>query len=298
MRDMEPLNILIERLRELLTGFVELLPQIFFAIIFIGLTAIAAKLAVVVYHKTVSRTKVRRALIEVFGKFLAIGIWIFGFLISATILFPDLTPGNLLAGLGIGSIAIGFAFKDIFENFIAGIFILLREPMRIGDYMECEGVEGFVEKITLRDTYVRQSDGQLVVAPNAMLFTNPVIVVTDRSIRRVTVICGVAYGEDMDAAREVISKAVDTVDSVNTSKKPQIFAQEFASSSINFEVTWWTGSKPVEIRQSRDAVISAVKRALDDAGIEIPFPYRTLTFKGALPIAKSENDEKIPDQEI
>lgn len=156
--------------------------------------------------------------------------------------------------------------------------------MGIGDYRECEGVEGFVEKITLRDTYVRQSDGQLVVAPNAMLFTIPVSVVTDRALRRVTIICGIAYGENIDEARDVISKAVNAVSSVNQTRAPQIFAQEFASSSVNFEVTWWTGSKPAEVRQSRDSVVAAVKRALDDAGIEIPFPYRTLTFKGPPPI--------------
>jgi len=271
------------RLRELFASFVELLPQIAFALIFIVITALAAKFAVMVYRKAVSRTRLRSALIEVLAKFLGIVIWVVGLLIAATIMFPDLTPGNLLAGLGIGSIAIGFAFKDIFENFLAGVFILLREPMRIGDYMECEGVEGFVQKITLRDTYVRQSDGQLVVAPNAMLFTNPVFVVTDRSLRRVTVTCGVAYGEDVDVAREVIRHAVKSVDSVEEDRPPQIFAEAFADSSINFEISWWTGSRPVEVRQSRDKVVAAVKRALDEAGIEIPFPHRTLLFKGSLP---------------
>ena len=290
---MEPVNILIDRLRDLLVDFVELMPQLAFALIFIGITLVTAKISTAIYRKAVSRTKLRRALVEVLEKFLAIAIWLVGLLIAATILFPDLTPGNLLAGLGIGSIAIGFAFKDIFENFIAGIFILLREPMRIGDYMECEGVEGFVEQITLRDTYVRQSDGQLVVAPNAMLFTNPVSVATDKALRRITVICGVAYGEDVDEAREVITEAVKSVASVDKNRGPQIFAQEFASSSINFEVTWWTGSKPVEIRQSRDKVIAAVKKALDDAGIEIPFPYRTLTFKGRLPI---ENAGEVSEE--
>ena len=87
-------------------------------------------------------------------------------------------------------------------------------------------------------------------------------------------------GKDVDEARDVIAEAVRSVDSVRDDVKDvQIFAQEFADSSINFEVTWWTGSKPVDIRQSRDKVVAAVKRALDDAGIEIPFPYRTLTFK-------------------
>tara|TARA_R110002072_G_scaffold48525_6_gene132778 strand:+ start:8121 stop:9002 length:882 start_codon:yes stop_codon:yes gene_type:complete len=292
---MEPLNILVERLKEMATGFVELLPQIIFALVFVALTALVAKLAGMAYQKAMSRTRLRRALVVALSKVLKIIIWILGLLIAATIMFPDLTPGNLLAGLGIGSIAIGFAFKDIFENFIAGIFILLREPMRIGDYMTCEGVEGFVEQITLRDTYIRQSDGQLVVAPNAMLFTNPVVVVTDKNIRRVTVICGVAYHENIDESREVITEAVKSVDSVDTSKAPQIFAQEFADSSINFEVTWWTGSQPVDIRKSRDEVVTAVKSALDEAGIEIPFPYRTLTFKDPLSIAKEpsgDNDDQ------
>ena len=144
---MEPLNILVERLKEMATGFVELLPQIIFALVFVALTALVAKLAGMAYQKAMSRTRLRRALVVALSKVLKIIIWILGLLIAATIMFPDLTPGNLLAGLGIGSIAIGFAFKDIFENFIAGIFILLREPMRIGDYMTCEGVEGFATHI-------------------------------------------------------------------------------------------------------------------------------------------------------
>ena len=70
----------------------------------------------------------------------------------------------------------------------------------------------------------------------------------------------------------------------------QIFAREFNSSSIDFEVTWWTGSKPVDERRSRDEVVAAVKRALDEAGIEIPFPYRTLTFKEPLSLSRGEGE--------
>ena len=86
----------------------------------------------------------------------------------------------------------------------------------------------------------------------------------------------------MDASREVIRKAVEGCATVHKNKPIEIFAQEFADSSINFEVTWWAGPTPLDIRKSRDEIIAAVKRALDDAGIEIPFPYRTLTFKEPL----------------
>ena len=164
--------------------------------------------------------------------------------------------------------------------------------MRLNDHVECEGVDGQVEKITIRDTYIRRTDGQLVLVPNAMLFKNPVYILTDRPQRRTTIICGVAYGENVDEARKVIEAAVKGVDSVDQSRPVQIFAQAFGSSSIDFEVTWWTGSKPVEVRRSRDAVVAAVKAALDAAGIEIPFPYRTLTFKHPLSIATSKDDER------
>jgi small-conductance mechanosensitive channel len=224
----------------------------------------------------------RPSLVELFQKLVTTAIWLGGILAAAIVTFPTLTPAKVLTTIGLGSIAIGFAFKDIFENFFAGVLILLREPFQLGDFIESEGIEGQVEEITIRDTYLRQTDGQRVVLPNAQLFKNPVTVRTDWSRRRVTVICGVAYDEDVDRAREVIYNAVKGLDKVDPSQDIQIFAQAFGASSIDYEVTWWTGSQPVEVRASRDQVVAAVKRGLDEAGIEIPFPYRTLTFKEPL----------------
>ena len=163
--------------------------------------------------------------------------------------------------------------------------------MRIGDYIECEGIEGKVEDILVRETHIRLTDDQLVIVPNSMLLKNPLRILTDRSQRRTTIICGVGYGEDVDAARDVIKDAAKDCPGVLTDSKPiQIFAQEFADSSINFEVTWWTGSSPLDVRKSRDAVVAAVKKALDEAGIEIPFPYRTLTFNDGVPVRLSGAD--------
>ena len=194
--------------------------------------------------------------------------------------------------LGLGSVAVGFAFKDIFENFLAGILIMLRKQMRIGDVIACEDVEGRVEMISLRDTHLRHLSGEIVIVPNAYLFKNPVTVVTQRPIRRHTVDVGVAYDVDLEAARDVILEAVKGCDSVAADQKVEVYAKEFGDSSINFLVRWWAGSKPVDAHVSRDQVVRAIKRALDDAGMEIPFPYRTLTFKEALPIKRgqAEND--------
>ena len=285
---MEPITILFDQVDSIARGSITILPQVLVAIVVLVFTAGLAKFARYLTKHGFARTKLRQSLKELFTLLVSILVWMVGLMIAAVIVFPGLTPASMLTGLGLGSVAIGFAFKDVFENFLAGIIILFRREMRIGDYIECEGIEGEVDHIAIRESHIRQTDGQLVIVPNSILFKNPVTVRTDLASRRVTVICGVAYDVDVDNARDVIRDAVARCDSVIQDGKPiQIFAQEFAESSINFEVTWWTGSKPVEVRASRDQVVSSVKRALDDAGIEIPFPYRTLTFKEPLPLLKA-----------
>mgnify|MGYP003627218512 CR=1 FL=1 len=282
-------------LREQLTGYFQgfwtVLPQLVLSVVFLLVIWMIIKGLQWILPRSLRRARMRRALIDVVMMLFTVGLWLFGALIAVTIAFPTITPGRALTALGVGGVAIGFAFKDVFENFLAGILLLIREPFSIEDYIECEHIEGQVEEITIRDTHIRQTDGQLVVAPNGMFFKNPVTIRTARDVRRTTVICGVAYGEDVDRAREVIAEAVRGVDAVRDDVRDvEIFAQEFADSSINFEVTWWTGSRPIDIRSSRDKVVAAVKRALDDAEIEIPFPYRTMTFKEPLTLQNSNSD--------
>lgn len=286
-----------DQLEAYATGFWQVLPQLILAVIFLVFVWVIVKIVSWALPRMLRQARMRRALVDVILMLATVSIWLFGVLIAVTIAFPTITPGRALTALGVGGVAIGFAFKDVFENFLAGVLLLLREPFSIDDYIDCEDIEGQVEEITIRDTHIRQTDGQLVVAPNAMFFKNPVTIRTAKDVRRTTVICGVAYDEDVDEAREVIANAVRSVDAVRDDVRDvEIFAQEFADSSINFEVTWWTGSRPIDIRSSRDKVVAAVKRALDDAGIEIPFPYRTMTFKEPLTLRHHADGEE-PGQE-
>ncbi|MEW4568220.1 mechanosensitive ion channel family protein [Tautonia sp. JC769] len=282
---MDPNRIVLNSLRKLLTDFLSILPQLAIGVAFLLMTWLLAIGVDRALNNLFRRTRLRKSLGELFRQLAYILVWVAGLLTSAVIIFPTVTPAKALTALGLGSIAVGFAFKDIFENFIAGMLILLREPFQLGDFIECQTLEGFVEEITIRDTHIRQVDGQRVVIPNATLFMNAVTVRTDLDIRRTTIICGVAYGEDVDRSREVIRAAVEPLPTVSKRKAVEIFASGFGDSSIDFEVTWWTGSHPLEIRRSRDEVVAAVKRSLNDADIEIPFPYRTLTFKEPLGVA-------------
>lgn len=292
---MDILDILIGRINEMGAGFVRMLPQLVIALLVVVVTWGLAKAARRLLDRVLRRADMRRTLINLFETLLGVLVWTIGLLIAATIIFPGVTPANLLALLGLGSVAIGFAFKDIFENFLAGVLIMLRKKVNIGDVIECEAVEGRVEQITLRDTYLRHLSNELVLVPNAYLFKNPLKILTDEPLRRHEVEVGIAYDADLDSASEVIASAVKSIEVVEKNRPVEVFAREFGDNSINLLVRWWAGSTPVQAHASRDKVVRAIKSALDEAGVEIPFPQRTLWFRDTLQLReRASNGQSVP----
>ena len=278
---------LINQLQTIWVGLVQTIPQLVLALIVVAATWLLARLLSRTARAAARKARTRRALSDLIQTLTAILIWVVGILIAATILFPSLTPAELIGALGIAGIAVGLAFKDIFENFMAGIMIMIRKPMRIGDVIEVEDTVGKVEEITIRDTYIREMSGELVLVPNSYLFKNPVEIKTDRDQRRYELIVGVAYGENAGECRELIEKTASGIDGIDTDKGVEVYATAFGASSIDFRVRWWAKSTPRDMHQTRSDMVIAIKAALDDAGIEIPFPYRTLTFNEPLPVEMS-----------
>ncbi len=154
---------------------VSLIPNLIFA---------AAVFTVFVILASFVRSMVRRImrrqnhqnLSVLLGQLAHLLIIILGFLIALSVVAPSFTASDLIKVLGIGSVAIGFAFQNILQNFLAGILLLLQEPFDLGDWISVTGLEGKVEDIQTRATIISTRDGQRVVIPNAVLFTNPVIV--------------------------------------------------------------------------------------------------------------------------
>ena len=267
-------------------------PQVVIAVLVLLFTGLLVGVLTTLLHRVLSRSRVKSNLRDLAVMAARVGVWFVGFMAAAAIVFPGFGIGNLLATAGLASVAIGLAFQDIFENAFAGVLILWRFPFKEGDWIELPGEDlvGRVEEIEIRMTHLRKTTGELVLVPNATIYKQTVSVLTNRDTRRLTVMCGIAYGEDVATGRRVIREAVQGCDSVRRDQDGQaveVYAQAFGASSIDFEVTWWTGPTPRDQRRSRDQVVEAVKQALDDAGIEIPYPYRTLTF--------SQNEPDILD---
>jgi small-conductance mechanosensitive channel len=181
--------------------------------------------------------------------------------------------------LGISGVAIGFAFRDILQNFLAGILILLTEPFEINDQIVFKNFEGTVENIQTRATTIRTYDGRRIVIPNSELFTNAVTVNTAFENRRLEYDVGIGYGDNIDQAKELMLEAVYSVDEVLKEPSPDVLVMELAESTVNIRVRWWINPpRRADALDSRDKVLTAIKKKLTANGIDLPFPTQQILF--------------------
>ncbi len=213
-----------------------------------------------------------------FGAFLRYIVLGLGFLLAATVVVPTLKPGDLVAGLGVGSVAIGFAFKDILQNWLAGMLLLFRQPFEVGDQIIAQGYEGTVERIETRATVIKTYDGRQVLIPNSQVYTNNVLVNTAFDQRRSQYDIGIGYGDDIEEAKRVILNAVQEVDGVLSDPKPEVIVSSLGDFAVVLRPRWWTDSKRTDVVHTLSKVMTSAKMALDDAGIDMPYETQVHLF--------------------
>lgn len=268
-----------DKVQSMINTFIVLLPNIVLALIVFTLFFFIARGIKGLVKRLTRNRRHARNLGLVLGR-LAQGITILvGLFISLTIVIPSLKAGDLVQLLGISGVAIGFAFRDILQNFLAGILILLTEPFQIDDQIVFKDFEGTVENIQTRATTIRTYDGRRIVIPNSELFTNSITVNTAFENRRLEYDVGIGYGDDISLAKELMLQAIHSVDSVLIDPAPDVLVMELAESSVNIRARWWI--KPprrADALNSRDKVISAIKKKLVENGIDLPFPTQQILF--------------------
>ncbi len=267
-----------EKLQSMIQSAIALLPNIVIGIIVFILFWILGRVIRSFVRKQ-TRHRDTRNVGLVFGRLVQGGLVILGFLIAATIIFPSFNPADALATLGIGGVAIGFAFKDILQNFLAGILILLTEPFELEDQIVFGDYEGTVEHIQTRATTIRTYDGRRVVIPNAELFTNAVTVNTAYDRRRLQYDIGIGYGDDIAKAKRIILDTLGKRSEVIKDPAPEALVVELADSTINIRARWWIEPpRQADMVASKDWVLENVCNALVAAGIDLPFPTQQILF--------------------
>lgn len=270
------LEVVQNKLVQLVGDSILLLPGIALAIVVLALTRTAANLVRRAVRKVATKTLKSLSLQSLLMQFSYVATWILGVLIASTLAFPDLNPGDIIGLLGLGSVAIGFAFQDIFKNFLAGVLLLLQEPFSIGDQIIVNEFEGTVEEIALRSTQIRTYQGVLVVVPNSIVFTSPVRVLTARPQRRTDLAIGVDYNTPLPMAITTLIEATNTVEEIYPSPSVEVDVVGFGDSSIDLVVRYWTNPEKKSVRRIQTQVMVALKQACDKADINIPYPIRTI----------------------
>lgn len=260
----------LERVDSWVDGAVRLFPNIVVAIVVFAIFWFISRYVKRGVHSQFEKRE-RENLGEVLGGFLKWAMLLVGFLLAATIIIPSLKAGDLIAGLGVSSVAIGFAFKDILQNWLAGLLILLRQPFNVGDQISVNNFEGTVERIETRATIIKTYDGQNIVIPNSDIYTNSVLVRTAHEKRRSEYDIGIGYGDDLDSACEVILSTLKTVEGVCVEPPPEALPWDLAASWVTIRARWWTDSRRISVAHVHSDVIRAVKKALDAAKIDMPF---------------------------
>jgi small conductance mechanosensitive channel len=268
---------IVSRAAELLSNWflhngVDLIWQLLLFIAILVAFKALSKIAVRVVETALRKSKlnVSALLLDFFVSTTSKVVMVIGVLIAFSQLGIQLTP--LLAGLGMAGVVIGFALQDTLSNFASGMMILLYRPFDVGDLIEAAGVTGLVSNLTLVSTTVRTLDNQSLVVPNSKIWGDVIRNVTDQKQRRVDMVFGIGYSDDIPKAEEVLMSILKAHDKVLPEPEPNVKLHTLNESSVDFIVRPWV--KTIDYWDVYWDVTREVKQRFDAENISIPFPQR------------------------
>jgi small-conductance mechanosensitive channel len=266
------------KIHAIINGFLFMLPNLVMALVLFTISCLLArwsKSLIVGFYRRRGR---HQNLGMVVGRVVQAGLILINLMIALAIVMPSFSGRDLIQLLGISSVAIGFAFRDILQNFLAGILILLAEPFRIGEEISVDGLTGYVQEIQARATLLKTSDGFLVVIPNSNIYTQKVTIFNSYDARRTSVEIGIGFRDDLEEARRLIVEAIQSVEGVLEDPHPSAVCVRFGPHSVTVRARWWTDAKGSDDVAVRDQVIPAIKQRLFENGIEIAYPTQQVLF--------------------
>ncbi|MCB1815394.1 MAG: mechanosensitive ion channel family protein, partial [Candidatus Competibacteraceae bacterium] len=202
-------------------------------------------------------------------------VFFVGLIIALSML--EVNIGPFLAAIGAAGFIVGFALQGTLSNFAAGIMILLYRPYDVGDYVSVAGVSGTVEDMSLVSTTLRLPDNQIVIVPNGQIWGDVITNVTGTDKRRVDLVFGIGYDDDIQAAQDVLEDIINKHPQVLKEPAPVVRLHELADSSVNFVVRPW--SKTSDYWAVYWDITRAVKERFDQADISIPYPQQDVHIR-------------------
>lgn len=181
---------------------------------------------------------------------------------------------NFLAILGAAGLAVGLALKDSLSNFAAGVMLVFFRPFKQGDYIEAAGISGTVVSVKIFNTILRTSDNRVITVPNALIYADTITNYSAEDKRRIDLVIGIGYDDDIARAKALIQGVLGQDDRILDEPPPVMLVVELGESSVDIAVRSWVNSG--DYSQVRSDLLEHIKRALEAAGLSIPYPQRDL----------------------
>jgi small conductance mechanosensitive channel len=251
-------------------------PQHLFQLFIFSLLLLATKMMAKLTRKVVSKTvvsknlKLSQLMQDFFVGMSGNIVWVIGILVALSQIGLNLAP--VLTGFGIAGVIIGFALQDTLSNFAAGMMLLIYRPFDVGDFVFAGGVDGKVSHMSLVNTTIKTFDNQIIIIPNSKIWGDVIKNVTHERLRRVDMVFGIGYGDDLLKAERVLTEIVTTHPAVLRSPEPNIKVHTLNTSSVDFIVRPWV--KTDDYWDVYWDVTKEVKLRFDREGISIPFPQQ------------------------
>jgi small conductance mechanosensitive channel len=194
------------------------------------------------------------------------------FVIIAAITKLGVQTASLIALIGAAGLAVGLAMQGSLANFAAGVLIVMFRPYRVGDWIEAAGIAGTVEEVQILTTTLKTADNKRITVPNGQIMDSIITNYSANSTRRIDLVVGVSYDDDIDKVRETLKELVQADERIHQDPSPQIVVAELADSSVNFYVRPWVAT--ADYWPVRFDLTEKIKKRFDEVGIRIPYPQR------------------------
>lgn len=263
---MTPFERMGEAFREQAIALADRAPQILTALLlllaFVGLGRLLARLV----DRGLARGRLSATHRTFFRGLVAWAIALVGLALGLSVLGLGGIAAGLITSGGITAIVLGFAFRGIGENLLAGLFLAFSRPFDVGDYISSEGLEGTVRGIALRSTHIRTRDGRDIYIPSAQIFNSPLVNFTKDNLRRLGFTIGVDYRSDLRRAREILAEEIVTIEGVLERPAPVVSVADTAANHVDIAVTFWVDTSASELPGVKGRAIEACVPALGNAG--------------------------------
>lgn len=256
-------------INELLTGIVSRLPYIAAGVVVLLIFWIIAKIIKFAFLQTSKKTNLDLRLRVLISRVVSVVIIVLGIFAALTVIIPNFSFGQLIAGLGFTSFIVGFATKDILNNLLSGVLILWKQPFQLGDYIFVSGNEGKVEYIGVRATRLRMDDGEGILIPNGDMYSNALIIRKSGSARRVKLQISIAYDAKVTKAKDLILGVLEKTEEVVADPTPSVYVTSLAPEGITLSVYFWVDTEKHSPLKAFDNVASSINRELREARIKI-----------------------------